>query len=199
MTIDNFKLCSTATHAINAGNDQGVGDDIGARQYTGIPSTAKAELVADAFLENGVVRNLDSLKIQNSSSRTRETYLKFSVSGINGGTVESVQLKVTCANDPGNGNLSVYLASHNNWNEQNLSDSAPGKEVLVDTINSVYTSGAEYVFDISSVISADGEYTLVMSMDSGGNDVSFHSSEGTVPPVLEINIIPYVANLHIMN
>jgi hypothetical protein len=149
-------------------------------------ATIVSSPVADAFLENGVVRNIETIKVQNSTSRVRESYLKFSVSGIDDGMVESAKLKITCANDPGNGKLNVYLGSHNDWNEQNLANATPAKDVLVDDMDSVYTSGEEYVFDVSSVISADGEYTFVISMDSGGNDVSFHSFEGSVPPVLEI-------------
>lgn len=140
----------------------------------------------DAYLENGNLFNSDNLKVQNSASRVRESFLKFSVSGIGGRNVETAQLILTCATDPGNGRLLIYEGSHNDWNESNLDSSTPAEGASVTELTSEYVSGKEYSFDVSSLVSGDGDYTFIVVQELGGNDVSFGSLEGGNGPELII-------------
>jgi hypothetical protein len=142
--------------------------------------------VEDAYLQDGNLFNSETLKVQNTASRIRESYLKFSVSGIDGKNIDSAELKITCAADPGSGTIIVYEGSHNDWDESNLGLSTPVQGDFVDSLTSDYISGREYSFDVSSLISGDGDYTFILVQEPGGNDVSFYSSEGINVPELVI-------------
>lgn len=186
VTIGTYRIKAIPYSGSNGGGSAGTPLSVTLNVVENQEQTDSFNPTEDAYLENGATRNVDNLKIQNSPQRVRESFLKFNVSGITGRNVESALLKITCAADPGEGEISVYLGGHNNWNEGNLAYSEPSKDVLVDSLESEYTTGSEYVFDVSDSINDDGEYTFILALASGGNDVSFHSSEGAVQPVLEI-------------
>ncbi|MEP3210686.1 MAG: hypothetical protein ABJN95_15900 [Maribacter sp.] len=75
--------------------------------------------IHDAYLENGVRKNDETLRVENGS-RVRETYLMFDLSGING-IITDLNLALTVYTDPGSGTINVYKGIGNNWTENNLS------------------------------------------------------------------------------
>ena len=137
----------------------------------------------DAYLDYTTRYNNTYLKIQPGR---RISYLKFSVA--TGGTVTNAILKLKCIGDGGNGTIRAYLGSNNNWTETTLTDA--NKPAMVSEISSLtgtLTVGAEYTWNLSTAITADGTYTIILVMDTGGNDAWFSSDEGSTQPELEIS------------
>lgn len=159
------------------------------------PSPGGGETVSfnpteDAYLENAQRYNDSVLKVETSSSRTRTTYMKFDVSGIDSSGVENVNLILKESGDPGSGPVSVYIGSHNNWTESNLSDSnKPEKGAKLGTFSGDIEDGSTITVPLDR-ITRNGTYTLIVESDntSSGADVSFGSSESGLSPSLEMTV-----------
>ncbi len=145
--------------------------------------------VDDAFLENGVLDNTALLKVETSATRTRTSYLKFNVSGLNGRAVSAAKLRLTVDTDGGSGTVNAWLGSHATWTEGSLSSaSAPTKGALMGSASGTFTVGATVELDLTGHVTADGTYSVVLDLASGGNDVWFGSDESTRRPVLELTV-----------
>lgn len=128
----------------------------------------------DAYLENGRPINSGQLRIE---AGKRIIYLKFNVSGLSG-NVQYATLKLTENGDTGNGNLRVYRGSHNNWTEDNITISnAPDKDGEIGSYSGSVGAWQMIEIDVSSLITGNGVYSLVIEMDDGGNDIWFGSKE----------------------
>lgn len=138
----------------------------------------------DAFLEDGTRYNTGELKVE---AGRRITYMKFVVTGLVGG-VQSAILELTENGDPGNGTLRFYRGSHNNWTEENITPvNAPAKAGEIASRSGSVTAGQTIAVDITSLITGNGQFSLVIEMDSGGNDIWFGSKESTRKPVLTVS------------
>ncbi|ADE53517.1 PKD domain-containing protein [Coraliomargarita akajimensis] len=140
----------------------------------------------DAFIEWSTPYNTTQLKIENGS---RVGYMKFNITGITT-QVESAVLSMRVAGDSGNGTIRFYLGSHNNWTEATITTAnRPAKGAQVGSMTGSFSNNTTYQADITSMLngSGDGVYTLVIEMDSGGNDAWFSSTEGANPPSLVVN------------
>ena len=141
----------------------------------------------DAFLENSTLKDTALLKVETSATRTRTSYLKFNVSGLNGRTVSAAKLRLTVDTDGGSGTVNAWRGGHNTWTEGSLSTaSAPGKGALMDSASGTFTVGATVELDLTGHVTADGTYTVVLDLASGGNDVWFGSDESAQRPVLQV-------------
>lgn len=151
---------------------------------TPIPSTTVKFLAAeDAYLDRGIRYNNSYLRVENGR---RVTYLKFNVSSVT--SFSSAKLRLKCDGDEGYGTVKVSTGSHNNWTENTItSNSAPGVSSTIAFQKNTFQKGKVYEFDLSSAIKSNGTYTIIITMDSGGNDMSFGSSEGSSGPELIIN------------
>ncbi len=138
----------------------------------------------DAFIENTTTYNNNYLKIQ-PSSPTRVAYLKFDVTGIPVDyDVTGVTIALTVNGDSGSGTLRVYQGSHNNWYEETItSTSAPATGIEV---GSVTGSFGNVEIDVTPLVTGNGVVSMVIMMDSGGNDVWFGSKESANAPVLTV-------------
>ena len=151
----------------------------------GSPQTVNTTPSDDAFLQNGSVQGGSLLRIQ-ASGPTRETFLKFNVTGVNG-TVSSSKLQLTVAGDAGSGTIRVFRGETNSWTENNLSSAnAPGRGALLATKSGTFAIGSLVELNLGNSISGNGTVSLIVVLDAGGNDVSFSSKEGSDAAKLSI-------------
>lgn len=143
--------------------------------------------IADAYIENGTKFNNQHLKVEDAT-RTRTSYLKFDVSGLDASEISSATLRLNVDGDAGSGPINVSLGSHNNWTEANLTNSnKPLAGAELDSVTGTHSLGQWKEFDVSSAVNGNGILTFVIEIE-GGNDVWFSSSEGISPPELVIEL-----------
>jgi hypothetical protein len=134
--------------------------------------------VDDAYKENSSYYNDQTLRVENAN-RTRTSYLKFSVQDIpEDYTVTNVTLELVENGDYGNGTLRFHRGDSNDWTENNLNaDNEPSPLEQV-AINSYSVEQDEVIMvDVTSLVTGNGTYTVIITMDSGGNDIWFGSEE----------------------
>ncbi len=152
----------------------------------------------DAFIEGSNGHNTEELKVENDR---RTSYLKFNVTGLPAaGAIESVTLRLTENGDNGNGTLRFYRGSHNNWTEGTLSPAtAPAGQTQVGARSGSVGAGQTIEVDVTPLVTGNGTYTIVITMDAGGNDIWFGSDESSRRPELivvaeeELDELPSVA------
>ncbi|WOO43182.1 carbohydrate-binding protein [Rubellicoccus peritrichatus] len=154
----------------------------GASASSSIGGTVVETPTQDVFIQNTTVFNDSNLKVEPS---VRTSYLKFDVNGISG-TVTGAKLIVQLT-EAGNGTVRVYQGNSNpGWTEATInSGNAPGQGAQLGSDTGSYANGSTLEIDLGTSI-GNGEITLVITMDGGGNDVWFSSSEGVNSPRLEV-------------
>ena len=141
----------------------------------------------DAYLQGSTRFNNNLLRVENGN---RVAYLQFDVTGLSG-TVTDVKLNLKVDSDAGNGTMRFYEGTSNNWTESNLSNSnKPGKGAQVAVRTGSWNVGTTYTLDVDSLLSGNGTVTVVIEMDSGGNDAAFSSKEGSFAPQLVVTYSP---------
>lgn len=145
----------------------------------------------DAYLENNNPFNNEHLKVEDAS-RSRVSYLKFDIDGLEGFNVTSARLRLNVNGDAGSGTITAYAGSHNNWTESTLtSTNKPNTGATLGNVSGTHALGNWKEFDVTSAVTEDGEMTFVVQI-AAGNDVWFSSSEGAAAPelVIEVAAIP---------
>ncbi|MBN1673067.1 MAG: chitobiase/beta-hexosaminidase C-terminal domain-containing protein [Kiritimatiellae bacterium] len=156
----------------------------------------------DAYLQNGTLYNNTELRVENNTAtpRVRTTYLKFNVSGLNDGAVQSATLKIRNTDSVArSGTYSLSLGSHTNWTETTLTDAGkPAPVQLLATQSGAMPVGTVFEWDVSAGIAGDGVYTLILHMDAdAGNDLAFSSRTGAQAPELEVTVEVSSGNLFV--
>ncbi|MCW1921004.1 DNRLRE domain-containing protein [Luteolibacter arcticus] len=139
--------------------------------------TLTFDAIHDAYTENGTNRNLPSIRIE-SSSRKRIAYLQFDVQGI--ASASSAILKLTESDDDSGGTMTLrlYAAASNNWTETTITGSnAPAKGPPVAVFTGTIGNGQEASFDVSSLVTGSGIYSVIIEADSSSRDIAFGSAE----------------------
>lgn len=147
--------------------------------------TKSFDAVQDAYIEGASAKNNQYLKIE---SGRRVGYLKFNVSGITK-NVNSAKLSLKCQGDSGSGTIRFYRGSRNDWTETTLTAAGkPAAGTELASLSGSFNQNTTYEVDVKEMVSGsgDGTYTLVVKMDSGGNDAWFSSKEGSAAPQLTI-------------
>ena len=116
------------------------------------------------------------LEVDNSP--VKHLLLKFTVSGIGGRTVQSAKLRLY-AFDPSPSGGRFFRTASSSWSESAVTwTSAPAADPSPLAILGAVAAGAWYEVDLSSLVKADGTYSLrVTSTDTNGAD--YTSKEGT--------------------
>ena len=141
--------------------------------------------IHDAYLQSGTLFNNVDLRVENGK---RVAYLQFDLSTIEG-DIQSMELLLTVGSDAGSGTINVLDGSHSNWTETNLSaENAPTEGANLATTNGALAVGQTYAYDVSAATIVDNKVTFVVTMNAGGNDVSFASKENgnAAHPVLQV-------------
>jgi PKD repeat protein len=137
----------------------------------------------DAYLQGGVRYNNSDLKVEPGH---RISYLKFDLSGLNG-AVDNATIVLQESSDPGEGTLRFFAGSHHNWTETELSSAnAPSIGSQVGVWTGSVGNEDSIAVDVSPLVQGNGEYTLIIQMDGGGNDIWFSSKEGSTAPQLVV-------------
>lgn len=135
----------------------------------------------DAYLEGTTGHNNQQLKVEYNR---RVSYLRFNVTGLPDHVINAT-LKLTTVDDPGNGTLRIYRGSHSNWAEGNLSSAnAPAKQDQVGMRTGLAGIGRTIEIMVTSLVTGNGIYTVVLTLDKGGNDIWFGSDESPSKPEL---------------
>ena len=136
----------------------------------------------DSFLENGSNSNITQLRVEKSTTRTRTSYLRFDLSSL-ASTPRTAVLRLTEGDDTSSGTMTLrlYAATSSNWTETSLSGAtAPTKGTQLAVFTGDVTDGMTLDFDVSSYVTAAGNYSFILESDSSTKDVSFVSKENPV-------------------
>jgi hypothetical protein len=135
----------------------------------------------DAYLESGTGHNNQYLKIEH---KRRVSYLKFSVTDLPSQVISAV-LELTTDGDAGNGTLRVHGGSHSNWTEDSLSPAnAPVSQDQVGVRAGTARIGQTVEIMVTPLVTGNGIYTVIITLDKGDNDIWFGSDESLSRPRL---------------
>lgn len=150
--------------------------------------------IHDAYLQGSTRFNTADLRVENGN---RVTYLQFDLSSING-KIEGMDLELTVGSDAGNGTVNALDGSHSNWTESNLSTAnAPAQGAQLDQSSGTLAVGQTYSYDLSGITIIGDKITVIVTMNSGGNDVSFASKENqnVAKPTLKVRLKDTVTDM----
>ncbi len=140
--------------------------------------------------------SLDNLAIKNqgdTDDQTRESYLRFDLSGLGSGTMVSATLKLTVKGSKDNQTHTLSFVSDDTWTESTLTwNNRPAGSTVLDTVAGSAAADTVVSFDVTSQLdierAGDGLISLVIAADN--NDFSsYHSKEAADSadaPVLEV-------------
>ena len=137
--------------------------------------------IHDAFTQNGTNRDLNELRVENSG-RLRITYMLFDLSELIG-PPSSATLFLTGGSDKSSGDMTIrlYAATSNEWTEVDITgDTAPERGAEISSFEGNIEIGQVVEFDVVSMITGPGIYTIIVENDESALDVSFVSKEGEV-------------------
>ena len=120
--------------------------------------------VADAYVMSSTTTTnygtASNLRVD--SSPVTNSYLRFTVSGVNGATVQSAVLRIY-ANSANPSGFAVKSVADNSWSESAITYSnAPAAGSTINSSAAV-TAGTWVSVDVTSYIKADGTYSLQLS------------------------------------
>ncbi|MEE9322812.1 MAG: hypothetical protein V3U76_20385 [Granulosicoccus sp.] len=140
--------------------------------------------INDVYLEAGRYLNKDLLRIEMGR---RQSLLKFDLSAISG--ISEVNLAYTVHSDSGNGTLSAWLASHNNWpSTDGHAAGAPDASLLLGESSGEFRVGKRYNMALDTALPEGNLLTVRLDMQTAGNDIAIAASENVdaAGPRLEI-------------
>lgn len=132
--------------------------------------------VDDVTIEGSNVINDKYLKVE---GKRRVSLIKFALRGLPPEILD-VQLRLTGSPaDSGSGTLRVFRGSHSDWKGSTLKkDEAPKPGELLGMKSVSVAQNASVTIPVTKLIDGDGVYTLIVTLDAGGNDIWF-SATGT--------------------
>jgi hypothetical protein len=154
------------------------------------------EAVHDAYTDNGANNNLNQLRVENSGTRTRTSYLQFDLGSLSDSPSNAV-LKLTEGDDTSGGTMTLrlYAAQSNAWTESTItSASSPAKGALLASFTGDVTEGQVVEFDVSAGVISPGVYSFILEADSVARDVSFASAENATVSARPVLVVGTGAN-----
>ena len=140
-----------------------------------ISKTIELLPIHDAYVQEGKGYDDKMIRLQPTY---RTSYLMFDLSTIKG-DLENIELQLTVDEDPGDGTIKVFKASHSNWTESKISSAtAPAKANEVATLSKVYTTGATEKITIDKESLSNEMISFILIQESG-NDISIVSKENS--------------------
>ncbi|WP_375324220.1 hypothetical protein [Flagellimonas sp. GZD32] len=144
------------------------------------------EPVNDAFIQDSKGYNESINRVE---SDIRTAYMMFNLKELQTG-ISTVDLNITIVEDAGDGLIEVYKGSHNNWNEEELTESNAPKAVnLLGKSQGTYQAQDNVIIPLESGDFNEETISLVI-IQTNGNDIAFASKEiedPTMKPNLIIN------------
>ncbi len=125
-------------------------------------------------------------RVITDGSPVRHTLLKFVVSGVNGRTVTSATLRLSCA-DPSPAGGEFHAVTTNSWTEGTVTwNTEPAMNPTVLATLGKVSVGTTYQVDLSSLIKGDGTYSIG-SITANTDSAQYSSKEdaaGTPPQLV---------------
>jgi hypothetical protein len=117
------------------------------------------------------------------------SYIRFTVSGLNGASITSVKLRLY-ANSNGSAGIKALAVADNTWGETSITyDTAPAMGSTLATSGGV-TGGFWITLDVTSYVTAEGTYSFGV-ITPGSTAISFASREsGANAPQLVVSTGP---------
>jgi hypothetical protein len=144
--------------------------------------------------------SLNNLRVLNSGNQIIRTYLKFSVTGVNG-PVQSAKIRLFAydGSDSGGSIYTVsnaYLNTSTQWTESGLNwQNAPTLSSTPLSTVGVVSNGMWVEYDVTAAIQRDGIYSFGLSSTSS-NSIFFNSTEATTAqPLLVIEFATSTSTL----
>ena len=152
-------------------------------------ATAEFSPTDDAYLENSSRYNNNLIRLNQGQ---RVGYFKFDLSSISG-TVTAVDLVLTVNSDFGNGTVTVYQGTSNNWTESNLSTSnAPGEGTSLATRSSSGSGTHTYNLSVSNPSIYSGTISFVLK-HTGSDDLAYASRSHATTNIRPKLVVTYTA------
>ncbi len=134
-----------------------------------------------------------STSLRADASPDTRSYLRFSVSGLNGAVVQSAKLRlyVNSSNSTG---FSVRTVADNKWSETAITyRNAPPVGIVLNNSGKL-TSGTWVQVDVSNYVNAENTYNMAITTTSGTNINMSSRETGANAPQLVVNeIVPATA------
>ena len=131
-----------------------------------------------------------TLQADANSGETQISYIRFTVSGTTGSSIQSVKLRVFCTTNGTTNGPAVYLAN-NNWVESGTGgvnwNNRPSLISGASDNKAAFGANSWVEYDVTSLVVGNGTYTLALVADST-DGVVFSSREGTRSPELVVNL-----------
>jgi hypothetical protein len=134
---------------------------------------------ADTYVESDTPTTNYGLKpaVKIDNSPTKSGLLRFTVSGVGGGSVASAALRLYCTDASTDGGT-VYSVLDNTWGESTVNwNTAPAAGSELGSLGPV-TAGAWVSVDVTPFVTGDGTYSMEIAK-STANAAFFSSKEGT--------------------
>ncbi|HEY0601950.1 MAG TPA: phytase [Herpetosiphonaceae bacterium] len=152
-------------------------------------TTLRFSAIADARVEEANSGSnygtSSTLRVDGGSDPDVESFLRFTVTGVTG-TIQSAKLRVYSTSSSANG-PAIY-ATGGGWTESGVSwNNRPTRTSgALDDRGSV-AANAWLEYDLSSLITGDGTYNLVLALDNT-DGINLSSREGSSPPQLVLTL-----------
>lgn len=137
----------------------------------------------DAFTEGASVFSNQFLKLEHNR---RTSVIKFEVKGLPSNLLD-VQLRMHQSGDAGGGKVQVFRAETSDWSGNRLvKETFPSKGELLGEFDVQAGGGDSVSLPLPKLLGGDGEYAVLLTMKSGGDDVWFSGTASGNGPELVV-------------
>jgi PKD repeat protein len=187
---------TTASYTVEAVDGAG-NHSVAAGPVTATTSSGSVTLtlhpVADAYVDSGDASNNFgnniALRVSGTSSRYRDSYLRFDLSGV-AGAIQSATLRVY-ANSSSSAGYTAWGVADNSWSEGAITyDNAPSYAATAVGSSGGVIGGSWTTVDIATLVAAGSGGPMSLVLRSTGSQLSLGSRESVTPPELVIVIGP---------
>ena len=140
-------------------------------------------LSKQAYVNGGTLSDSGELRVDSVS---RTTLLGFSLQDVPP-TAASAHLEITVGEDNGHGTLMLGLGSHNDWQPGQSAENVPEISVLINEYAGAWKSGNRHALPIDPSLLNDETVSIVLSMQSGANDLSIVAGDDSQAPTLVLS------------
>ncbi|WP_419194563.1 DUF5060 domain-containing protein [Novipirellula herctigrandis] len=145
--------------------------------------TRSLNAIDDAYIEGANVLSDTYLKVE---GKRRIALIKFDLQGLPPNILDA-QLRLTGSGDAGGGTLRVSRGSHSDWTGVTMKkESAPKQAELLGKQSVSVGSGDSVKISVLPMIKGDGIYTVIVTLDEGGDDIWFGATGTGAGPELLI-------------
>jgi len=152
-------------------------------QVTTLSFTATADAYVIASSPDANYGTATTVRVDNTP--VTRSYLRFSVSGLNGATIQSAKLRIYANSANGAGYI-VSVVADNNWTESTVTyNSAPAMGTKISS-SQPFSSGTWVEADVTSYVKTTGVFNMVLTTSSATNTSLASRESGANAPELII-------------